>query len=93
MPILSGNAFIPPKKYRNGHYSTLIPNLFGTAPRMQFERVRIETPDDDFIDLDFVKKTHADYWFSVMAWKGIAARNIFSFFQNISVNAIGAFLP
>jgi predicted alpha/beta-fold hydrolase len=56
MPLLSrGDDFIPVKRFRNGHYNTFIPALFYKNPKVDFERVRIETPDDDFIDIDSAK--------------------------------------
>ena len=54
MPIIDGSDFLPHKKrYRNGHYNTFIPYLFGFTPDIQYERVRIDTPDGDFLDVDF----------------------------------------
>ncbi len=56
MPVISGDDFQPPWKYRNAHYSTFIPYLFGRTPKVMYSRTRISTPDDDFLDLDFIKK-------------------------------------
>ena len=55
MPLVDGFDFAPVGKYRNGHYNTLIPNVFGRRPKIIFERIRIDTPDDDFLDLDFIR--------------------------------------
>lgn len=55
MPHISGDDFIPAKRFRNGHYNTFIPALFYENPEVQFERTRIGTPDDDFIDVDSTK--------------------------------------
>ena len=38
----------------NGHINTIYSSLFRGAKRIAFERQRIETPDDDFFDLDLI---------------------------------------
>jgi len=55
MPNISGDDFIPATRFRNGHYNTFIPALFYKNPKVQFERTRTVTPDDDFIDVDSAK--------------------------------------
>ena len=55
MPVVKALDFIPDGKYKNGHYNTLISNVFGRRPNIMFERSRIDTPDDDFLDLDFIR--------------------------------------
>ncbi len=55
MPIISGTDFIPTRRYKNGHYNTFIPYLFSTKAKVNYKRERIETPDGDFLDLDFVR--------------------------------------
>ncbi len=52
MPLISGDNFVPDKRFRNGHYNTFIPALFYTNPKISFSRVRLMTPDDDFLDVD-----------------------------------------
>ncbi len=41
----------------SGHYQTIVPNLF-TKVRIDYRRERIDTPDGDFLDLDWLD--HAD---------------------------------
>ena len=43
-----------PRWLPGGHLQTIYPALWITKPEVAFRRERWETPDDDFIDLDFV---------------------------------------
>ena len=47
-----------PSNLGNGHIETLIPYLFRPTKTQAYERERIETPDNDFLDLDWVKNGH-----------------------------------
>ena len=51
MPILESN-FIPSLPFKNGHFNTIFRPLFMKETHT-FKRVRIDTWDHDFIDLDF----------------------------------------
>jgi len=53
MPILESD-FTPSLPFRNGHINTVFRALF-TKETHNYERVRVETWDGDFIDLDFSK--------------------------------------
>lgn len=53
MPILESD-FIPSLPFRNGHVNTVFRPLFMKETH-NYERIRIETWDNDFIDLDFSK--------------------------------------
>ena len=53
MPILESD-FIPSLPFRNGHFNTIFRPLF-MKERHHYKRVRIDTWDEDFIDLDFSK--------------------------------------
>ncbi|WP_109831103.1 YheT family hydrolase [Reichenbachiella versicolor] len=55
MPIINFSSygdFLYP--LRNGHWETIIPSVFGKKFDLNYDRERIETPDDDFLDLDWV---------------------------------------
>lgn len=54
MPLIDGSDFEPNRAYRHAHYSTYVPSLFGHQPKLGYQRKRINTPDDDFIDLDII---------------------------------------
>ena len=37
----------------NGHLQTIIPSVFREVTGVQYQRERLPTPDDDFLDLDW----------------------------------------
>lgn len=47
-----------PMNLGNGHLDTLLPYLFRPVKKQTYQRERIETPDNDFLDLDWVKGSH-----------------------------------
>lgn len=51
MPILTSD-FLPSLPFRNGHFNTVYRPLF-MKEKCSYERVRITTWDNDFVDLDF----------------------------------------
>lgn len=53
MPIIE-SSYIAPKLFQNGHIQTIYPVLFRKVEGLETQRVRIDTPDDDFIDADVV---------------------------------------
>ena len=55
MPILETNDYRPSLLFRNGNINTIYPFLFRKKVNPPFERIRFETSDEDFIDLDFLK--------------------------------------
>ena len=59
MPILSAD-YTPPRWLRSGHANTIWPVIFRKVPCIPAQRVRLETPDDDFIDLDIMRATPAN---------------------------------
>ncbi|PID45646.1 MAG: alpha/beta hydrolase [Proteobacteria bacterium] len=44
-----------PTNLGNGHIETLLPYLFRPVKQQAYQRERIDTPDGDFLDLDWVK--------------------------------------
>ncbi len=52
MPILQ-SSFKPPILFRNGHVSTIYPNLLRKVKGVHQKRERLELSDGDFIDLDW----------------------------------------
>ncbi len=54
MPIVKSN-YSPTKLYVNGHIETIVPALFRKVKGINYLRKRIATPDDDFLDLDWMK--------------------------------------
>ncbi|AXE21634.1 alpha/beta hydrolase [Runella rosea] len=57
MPVISTNTHRPPSWLPNGHYQSIYPALFRTV-NPSYQRERLTTPDDDFLDIDwsFAKK-------------------------------------
>ena len=56
MPIVSPSSYKPPWFLANGHMQTLLPTLFRRVAGVVYQRERITTPDDDFLDLDWSVK-------------------------------------
>jgi len=44
-----------PSNLGNGHFETLLPYLFRPIKKQPYQRERIDTPDDDFLDLDWLR--------------------------------------
>ncbi|GAB3260881.1 alpha/beta fold hydrolase [Larkinella harenae] len=52
MPLLFPSDYRPPTYLWNGHLQTIIPSLFRKV-EVPYLRERVETPDNDFLDLDW----------------------------------------
>ncbi len=52
MPIIQ-STYTPPLIFRNGHVSTIYPNLFRKIKDLKQQRERIELDDGDFMDIDW----------------------------------------
>jgi len=55
MPVLTSSFYRPPFFFRNGHLQTIYPTLARRLPPDGYQRERIATPDDDFLDLDWAQ--------------------------------------
>ncbi len=53
MPIVSPSSFRPNLFIRNRHFQTLFANSVQSGPKVTYRRQRIDTPDGDFLDLDW----------------------------------------
>jgi len=58
MPIADNTSPKPHWLIRNGHIHSIWTYYTRRAGKPAWLRTRIETPDDDFLDLDFIKKGH-----------------------------------
>jgi len=47
------SQYCPPFLFGNGHIQTIYPVLFRKIPTLLYTRERIETPDNDFLDIDW----------------------------------------
>lgn len=54
MPIIP-SLYQSPWYYQNGHLQTIIPAIARKISGIKYQRERITTPDDDFLDLDWSK--------------------------------------
>ncbi len=55
MPVLYPNNYRPKGWYRNGHFNTIVSNSLLRSPQLTYQRERIQTPDADFLDLDYIR--------------------------------------
>jgi predicted alpha/beta-fold hydrolase len=53
MPVIHGSTYRAPFLFSNGHLQTLYPTMARTVNGVAYQRERITTPDDDFLDLDW----------------------------------------
>lgn len=53
MPIIRLSSYRSPFFFRNGHLQTILPNLFRRVEGVAYVRRRMETADNDFLDLDW----------------------------------------
>jgi predicted alpha/beta-fold hydrolase len=51
-------SYSPSWWLRNGHFQSIYPSIFRRLDDRSFVRERIETPDNDFLDLDWVRSGH-----------------------------------
>ncbi len=56
MPIIHPSTYVPPRLLRNAHLQTIYPTLCRRVARVRYVRERIETPDGDFLDLDWAPR-------------------------------------
>ena len=56
MPIIPTSSYQPPPLMANGHLQTILPSLLRRVNGVVYQRERITTPDNDFIDLDWSRK-------------------------------------
>jgi len=56
MPIVTPSSYRSPKFLANGHLQTCLAGWLRRVGTQPFLRERINTPDDDFLDIDWVKK-------------------------------------
>src|SRR5512140_1120056 len=53
MPLISGSSYQAPLLFINGCLQTVYPSLARRVDASLYRRERIDTPDDDFLDLDW----------------------------------------
>jgi predicted alpha/beta-fold hydrolase len=55
MPLIQNSSYRTPWWLRNGHLATIIPSVLRKIDGVDYSRERINTPDQDFIDLDWLQ--------------------------------------
>ncbi|HUL00408.1 MAG TPA: alpha/beta fold hydrolase [Nitrospirota bacterium] len=55
MPIIKESTYHPPFPFNNGHLQTVLPSLIRKMKSDFYIRERIETNDDDFLDIDWAR--------------------------------------
>jgi predicted alpha/beta-fold hydrolase len=53
MPVIHNSAITSPYWLPNGHFQSIYPALFRKVKGVNYQRERIFTPDEDFLDLDW----------------------------------------
>jgi predicted alpha/beta-fold hydrolase len=53
MPLIPDSSYRAPFLFNNGHLQTIYPSLARKLSPDLYQRERIDTPDDDFLDLDW----------------------------------------
>ena len=60
MPLIERSGYKAPLHLRNGHLSTILPSMFKKAANPGYERERLELPDGDFLDIDWLENGRSD---------------------------------
>jgi predicted alpha/beta-fold hydrolase len=55
MPIIERSSYHAPFLCNNGHVQTILPTLVRRTHDVLYQRERIETPDNDFLDIDWAR--------------------------------------
>lgn len=56
MPLIQPSNYKPFTLFKNGHFNTIYAASVKQHPQPKFERERLQTPDDDFFDIDWLKR-------------------------------------
>lgn len=55
MPVIEHSTYSAPFLFQNAHLHTVFPSFFRNAEEVQYERERFDTPDGDYLYLDWAK--------------------------------------
>ncbi len=55
MPLVTKSNYKPPSYMFHGHLETILPYLVRKVEEVPYERERIELPDTDFLDVDWIR--------------------------------------
>ncbi|MFM7859239.1 MAG: YheT family hydrolase [Flammeovirgaceae bacterium] len=54
MPLINQSSYSHPFYLFNGHIQTIVPSIFRTVEGVTYTRQRLELPDGDFLDIDWL---------------------------------------
>jgi len=54
VPLIPTPSYLPNWLFRSAHYSTTFPTVARKMPQLPYARESVDTPDGDFIDVDFL---------------------------------------
>lgn len=60
MPLIRSSSYSPSFCFPGGHAQTIIPAAFRKPAPLSIQRIRINTPDQDFLDLDYHTDSKSD---------------------------------
>lgn len=60
MPLIEPSSYIAPVLFRQAHFNTIYAALFRKIAPPDYQRETLETPDGDFLDLDWRRQPGAD---------------------------------
>lgn len=55
MPVITTSTYYPQRILRHSHLNTVISAVFRRTPKISYQRERVELPDGDFIDVDWLR--------------------------------------
>ena len=75
MPLVTSSSYRAPLIFQNNHLNTIYPALFRKIKGIQYERERLYTPDQDFIDLDWSIQGNKQLLIALHGLEGSADRD------------------
>jgi len=59
MPLIQPSPYQPNSIFKNGHFNTIFTAYVKQHPQPAYYQERLTTPDDDFFDIDWLRKNHS----------------------------------
>ncbi|MCB0626073.1 MAG: alpha/beta hydrolase, partial [Saprospiraceae bacterium] len=75
MPLLTTSTYHAPRLLRPAHFNTVYPAMFRRLPEVRYLRERWETPDGDFLDLDWARGQNDRLLIAVHGLEGSSQRS------------------
>lgn len=93
MPYIAESTYSPPLLFKNSYVNTIYTSVYRKAPRPDYIRKRIFTPDGDFMDLDWAYVKNSDSLVIVLhglegSSESQYAKGISSYFNKKGCNAL-----